>query len=134
METLITLTLEGKKSIVSNHKRFKQDFGPGREDDGEPANKLNRPDDFNETFRGDTKEDFKIGIQLTKSSVRVSTRLGFRFCRVLALVCYFDILFFFFVFFFSLSCDKKYKFLEHLLFYNLYEFRLHTIVYVVHGL
>lgn len=112
VETLITLTLEGKKSIVSNHKRFKQDFGPGREDDGEPANKLNRPDDFNETFRGDTKEDFKIGIQLTKSSVRVSTRLGFRFCRVLALVCYFDILFFFFVFFFLYPAIKSINFLS----------------------
>ncbi|XP_047493817.1 U3 small nucleolar RNA-associated protein 25 homolog [Penaeus chinensis] len=36
-----------------------------------PANKLNRPDDFNEIFKGDTKEDFKIGVQLTKSSVRL---------------------------------------------------------------
>nr|XP_027213158.1 digestive organ expansion factor homolog [Penaeus vannamei] len=71
VETLITLTLEGKKSIVTNHKRFKQDFGPGSEDEGELANKLNRPDDFNEIFRGDTKEDFKIGVQLTKSSVKL---------------------------------------------------------------
>ncbi|XP_045598817.1 U3 small nucleolar RNA-associated protein 25 homolog [Procambarus clarkii] len=69
VETIITLLFEGKNTAVQNHSRFQEDFGPGEGEDS--VNKRARPEDFQETFKGDISEDFKIGLKLTKSSLKL---------------------------------------------------------------
>ncbi|KAG7170359.1 Digestive organ expansion factor-like, partial [Homarus americanus] len=61
----------GKAVTIQNQNRFREDFGPGDEEGKDSVSKLNRPEDFQETFKGDISEDFKIGLKLTKSSLKL---------------------------------------------------------------
>lgn len=71
VDILVALLFKGAKANVQNYGRFKEDFGPGAEEEGRD-DKLNRPEDFVATFKGDTNEDFKLGIKVTKSSLKVN--------------------------------------------------------------
>lgn len=68
---MVTLLSEGKSVNIQNLKRFREDYGPGEEGDKAAADKLSRAEDFHETFRGDSSEDFKIGLKLSKGSLKV---------------------------------------------------------------
>lgn len=59
VQTFITLLeTKGKKIVVSNKKRFKQEFG---EDAGEKPAILQRPDDYHAVFSGNVDDHFRIG-------------------------------------------------------------------------
>lgn len=62
--------LFGSKSNVNvlNIKRFKEEFGP--EEDQAP---LNKPDDYNATFQGNVDDSFRLGIAVTKKSLKLYT-------------------------------------------------------------
>lgn len=64
----MTLMFGDETPNVFNLKRFRSKFGPS--DKGQTRN-LGRPDDFQAIFEGDTNEDFKIGIKITKGSMKV---------------------------------------------------------------
>ena len=68
----MALLCKGAKTHVQNYGRFKEDFGPGAEEEESKGDKLSRPEDFVATFKGDTNEDFKFGIQITKNSLKVN--------------------------------------------------------------
>ncbi|KAM7404033.1 hypothetical protein PAMA_004448 [Pampus argenteus] len=70
VQTLISLLeSKGKKMVVSNKKRFKEEFGEEEEDD-KPSN-LQRPDDYHAIFSGNVDDHFRIGISIIRSSVRL---------------------------------------------------------------
>lgn len=59
VQTFISLLeTKGKKIVVSNKKRFKDEFGA--EADDQPAN-LHRPDDYRAIFSGNVDDHFRIG-------------------------------------------------------------------------
>ncbi len=58
VQTLISLLETGKKIVVSNKKRFKEEFG--EEADDKPPN-LQRPDDYSAIFSGNVDDHFRIG-------------------------------------------------------------------------
>lgn len=59
VQTLISLLeSKGKKVVVNNKKRFKDEFG--EDGDDEPAN-LQRPDDYRAVFCGNVDDHFRIG-------------------------------------------------------------------------
>lgn len=53
------LETTGKKIVVNNKKRFKEEFG--EEADDKPPN-LQRPDDYSAIFSGNVDDHFRIGI------------------------------------------------------------------------
>ncbi|CAL4180095.1 unnamed protein product, partial [Meganyctiphanes norvegica] len=72
IETIIKLIFrEDNKGEVQNHKRFIEDFGPDQNQS--KPHRLERPEDFEEIFKGKTDEDFKIGLTLTKKSLKLYT-------------------------------------------------------------
>ena len=52
------LETKGKKIVVSNKKKFKEEFG--EEADDKPPN-LRRPDDYHAIFSGNVDDHFRIG-------------------------------------------------------------------------
>lgn len=72
VETIKALLFKGQETNVLNYSRFKEDFGPSAEETENRSDKLSRPEDFMATFTGDTSEDFKIGLKVTKSSLKVN--------------------------------------------------------------
>ncbi|XP_070834742.1 U3 small nucleolar RNA-associated protein 25 homolog [Chaetodon trifascialis] len=69
VQALISLLeAKGKKIVVSNKKRFKEEFG--EEADDKPSN-LQRPDDYNAIFSGNVDDHFRIGLSIVKSSIRL---------------------------------------------------------------
>ncbi|XP_030574782.1 U3 small nucleolar RNA-associated protein 25 homolog [Archocentrus centrarchus] len=69
IHTLITLLeTKGKKVMVSNKKKFKEEFG--EETDEKPPN-LRRPDDYNAIFTGNVDDHFRIGVSILKGSMRL---------------------------------------------------------------
>lgn len=59
VQTLISLLeTKGRKIVVSNKKRFKEEFG--EEADEKPPN-LQRPDDYSAIFSGNVDDHFRIG-------------------------------------------------------------------------
>ncbi|KAF0310750.1 Digestive organ expansion factor [Amphibalanus amphitrite] len=70
INTLISLLQPAGQSSVMRYKRFVQDFGDG--DAPPPApEKVSRPADFLATFAGNTDDAFRIGLQVTKKSMRL---------------------------------------------------------------
>ena len=69
VETLISLLYPSSKGNVSNKKRFDQEYRALPPSKGSKF----KPQDFNETFEGDCDDDFKIGIGVTKSSLKLYT-------------------------------------------------------------
>lgn len=57
---------------MQSYNRFKEDFGPSEEETESRSDKLSRPEDFIATFTGNINEDFKIGLKVTKSSLKVN--------------------------------------------------------------
>uniref|UniRef100_A0A7N8WYD1 U3 small nucleolar RNA-associated protein 25 homolog n=1 Tax=Mastacembelus armatus TaxID=205130 RepID=A0A7N8WYD1_9TELE len=69
VQTLISLLeTKGKKIVVSNKKRFKEEFG--EEADNKPPN-LQRPDDYHAIFSGNVDDHFRIGVSVLRSSIRL---------------------------------------------------------------
>ncbi|XP_075963643.1 U3 small nucleolar RNA-associated protein 25 homolog [Anarhichas minor] len=69
VQTLISLLeTRGKKIVVNNKKRFKEEFG--EEADDKPPNQQ-RPDDYSAIFSGNVDDHFKIGISIVRSSMRL---------------------------------------------------------------
>lgn len=59
VQTLISLMeSKGKKIVVNNKKRFKEEFG--EDEDDKPPN-LQRPDDYRAIFSGNVDDHFRIG-------------------------------------------------------------------------
>lgn len=52
------LETKGKKIMVNNKKRFKEEFGEDAED--KPTN-LRRPDDYHAIFSGNVDDHFRMG-------------------------------------------------------------------------
>ncbi|XP_042356687.1 U3 small nucleolar RNA-associated protein 25 homolog [Plectropomus leopardus] len=69
VQTLISLLeTKGKKIVVNNKKRFKEEFG--EEEDDKPPN-LQRPDDYRAIFSGNVDDHFRIGVSIVRSSIRL---------------------------------------------------------------
>ncbi|XP_017281595.1 digestive organ expansion factor [Kryptolebias marmoratus] len=69
VHTLISLLeSKGKKIVVSNKKKFKEEFG--EEADEKPPN-LRRPDDYHAIFSGNVDDHFRIGLSIVKGNVRL---------------------------------------------------------------
>uniref|UniRef100_A0A3B4HA89 U3 small nucleolar RNA-associated protein 25 homolog n=1 Tax=Pundamilia nyererei TaxID=303518 RepID=A0A3B4HA89_9CICH len=69
VHTLISLLeTKGKKVMVSNKKKFKEEFG---EDEDEKPPNLQRPDDYNAIFTGNVDDHFRIGVSILKGSMRL---------------------------------------------------------------
>lgn len=67
IQTLISLLeTKNKKIVVSNKKRFKEEFG--EEADEKPSN-LQRPDDYHAIFSGNVDDHFRIGTAGNKTEV-----------------------------------------------------------------
>lgn len=62
------LETKGKKIVVNNKKRFKEEFGEDAED--KPTN-LRRPDDYHAIFSGNVDDHFRMGVSIIRSSVRL---------------------------------------------------------------
>ncbi|XP_076043396.1 U3 small nucleolar RNA-associated protein 25 homolog isoform X1 [Oratosquilla oratoria] len=73
VKTIIALIFgsEEKGEDIQNKKRFLEEFGCNTSEDQQ--HRLNRPDDFEALFAGDIREDFKIGLTLTKKSLKLYT-------------------------------------------------------------
>ena len=69
VETLISLLYPSSKGNVSNKKRFDQEYRAVPPSKGSKF----KPQDFNETFEGDCDDDFKLGLGVTKSSLKLYT-------------------------------------------------------------
>ena len=69
VETLISLLYPSSKGNVSNKKRFDQEYRALPPSKGSKF----KPQDFNETFEGDCDDDFKLGLGVTKSSLKLYT-------------------------------------------------------------
>ena len=68
VKILISLVLDDAKGMVANKKRFLEEFSG----DTLFMPKTNsKPEDYMETFAGNIDDNFKIGISLTKKSVKV---------------------------------------------------------------
>ncbi|XP_047467653.1 U3 small nucleolar RNA-associated protein 25 homolog [Mugil cephalus] len=69
VHTLISLLeTKGKKVVVSNKKKFKEQFG---EDPDDKPPSLQRPDDYHAIFSGNVDDHFRIGISIVRSSIRL---------------------------------------------------------------
>ncbi|XP_074516763.1 U3 small nucleolar RNA-associated protein 25 homolog [Sebastes fasciatus] len=69
VQTLISLLeTKGRKIVINNKKRFKDEFG--EEADDKPPN-LHRPDDYSAIFSGNVDDHFRIGISIVRSSIRL---------------------------------------------------------------
>ncbi|XP_023287312.1 digestive organ expansion factor homolog [Seriola lalandi dorsalis] len=69
IQTFISLLeTKGKKMVVSNKKRFKEEFGEDADD--QPSN-LQRPDDYHAIFSGNVDDHFRIGVSIVKGSMRL---------------------------------------------------------------
>ncbi|XP_076463497.1 U3 small nucleolar RNA-associated protein 25 homolog [Babylonia areolata] len=65
---IISLLSSSDQEMVSKRKRFKAEFGPEGHDDDQKGLK---PDDYNVTFAGNIDEHFRIGLSVSKKSLRL---------------------------------------------------------------
>lgn len=68
VEMLISILLEEGNNNVFKKKRFYDEFTSG---EIAMPRKNPKPEDYEKTFSGDTDDNFKIGISLTKKSLKV---------------------------------------------------------------
>lgn len=69
VQTLISLLEpKGKKIVVNNKKRFKEEFGEDADD--KPSN-LQRPEDYHAIFSGNVDDHFRIGAVSQEQSVHL---------------------------------------------------------------
>lgn len=68
---------DGGVAQVANWARFVKEFGPGEESDGgnddEKGSKRRRCSDYDYIFRGNVDDDFKIGMAMTRKTLRLYT-------------------------------------------------------------
>lgn len=71
---LASILLEEGNNNILNKKRFYDEF-----DSGEIAmpRKNPKPEDYEKLFAGDTDDNFKIGISVTKKSLKVTVKYFF---------------------------------------------------------
>jgi U3 small nucleolar RNA-associated protein 25 len=69
VKMVMDIVLSDEKANVMNKKRFMDEF-TGNEI--VMPKKKPRPEDYEETFAGNTDDTFRIGITITKKSVKVS--------------------------------------------------------------
>jgi U3 small nucleolar RNA-associated protein 25 len=69
VKMIMDIVLPDEKANVMNKKRFMDEF-TGNEI--VMPKKRPRPEDYEETFAGNTDDTFRIGITITKKSVKVS--------------------------------------------------------------
>uniref|UniRef100_A0A8C7YM47 U3 small nucleolar RNA-associated protein 25 homolog n=1 Tax=Oryzias sinensis TaxID=183150 RepID=A0A8C7YM47_9TELE len=65
---LSLLETKGKKIVVSNKKKFKEEFG---EDADEKPPNLHRPDDYHAIFAGNVDDHFRIGVSIVRNNMRL---------------------------------------------------------------
>ncbi|KAL8619667.1 hypothetical protein ACOMHN_019722 [Nucella lapillus] len=65
---IISLLSALDQEMVSKRKRFNAEFGPEGHDDDQKGLK---PEDYNATFSGNTDEHFRIGVSVSKKSLRL---------------------------------------------------------------
>lgn len=85
VQTLISLLeSKGKKIVVNNKKRFKEEFG--EDEDDKPSN-LQRPDDYQAVFSGNVDDHFRIG-KVRRTAVKPITDsfLSFMFTALLSFI------------------------------------------------
>jgi U3 small nucleolar RNA-associated protein 25 len=63
------IVLPDEKANVMNKKRFMDEFTG---DESAMPKKKTRPEDYEQTFVGNTDDTFRIGITVTKKSIKVS--------------------------------------------------------------
>ncbi|KAK7071363.1 hypothetical protein SK128_001398 [Halocaridina rubra] len=68
---IMSALLHGKNFDVLRQSRFHEEYGP--EENQEPMKKLNRGEDFHEIFTGNSNEEFKLGIKVTKQTLKLYT-------------------------------------------------------------
>lgn len=76
VEMLISILLEEGNNNVFKKKRFYDEFTSG---EIAMPRKNPKPEDYEKTFSGDTDDNFKIGISLTKKSLKVRKIKQFSF-------------------------------------------------------
>lgn len=59
-----------RKINIMNYKRFKTEFGPA---DDEPPMSAKKPDDYKKLFAGNIDDSFRVGLSLTKKSLKLYT-------------------------------------------------------------
>lgn len=74
LEMLISILLGESDSNVINKKRFYEEFSSG---EIAMPKKNPKPEDYEKTFAGDTDDNFKVGISLTKQTFKVNILLSF---------------------------------------------------------
>lgn len=63
VQTFISLLeTKGKKIVVSNKKRFKEEFGEAPDD---KTSNMQRPDDYKAVFSGNVDDYFRIGSHIS---------------------------------------------------------------------
>uniref|UniRef100_A0A3P9IVV7 U3 small nucleolar RNA-associated protein 25 homolog n=1 Tax=Oryzias latipes TaxID=8090 RepID=A0A3P9IVV7_ORYLA len=65
---LSLMETKGKKIVVSNKKKFKEEFG---EDADEKPPNLHRPDDYHAIFAGNVDDHFRIGVSIVRNNMRL---------------------------------------------------------------
>jgi len=64
------IAMLGPKASVSGLQRFKESYGvPEGEKEEEDEGKAKRPEDWQELFKGNVDDDFKIGVSFTPGQV-----------------------------------------------------------------
>ncbi len=88
IKIIISLIMRRSEEFVSNKKRFFDSFGPSGEDSNEKndqddendddekqqdENKKEKAEDFNLLFSGNVEDHFKIGLSVSKKSLKLYT-------------------------------------------------------------
>lgn len=71
---LISILLGDNDSNVINKKRFYEEFNSG---EIAMPKRNPKPEDYEKTFAGDTDDNFKVGISLTKKSLKVQISIDY---------------------------------------------------------
>lgn len=88
VQTLIgLLETKGKKIVVSNKKRFKEEFGEAPHD---KTSNMQRPDDYKAVFSGNVDDYFRIGIRSDGNIHIWGAALVCLFCLLSAARCFFS--------------------------------------------
>lgn len=88
VQTLIgLLETKGKKIVVSNKKRFKEEFGEAPHD---KTSNMQRPDDYKAVFSGNVDDYFRIGIRSDGNIHIWGAALVRLFCFLSAASCFFS--------------------------------------------
>lgn len=68
VQIIASILLPDEKDNIINKKRFMDEFSGG---EISMSQKASRPDDFKHTFSGNIDDNFKLGLKVTKKSLKV---------------------------------------------------------------